>query len=1041
MLAMMLILRFAPRSHDDSPRHGAARAACLALSLWLLVLLFSPVLPLAAAEVKAHRGQLELPTYPWWPAVKHPYFRQTDKLNIYPYPMLDQLSRTKVPRTYQTVVLENEYLRVTILPELGGKVHEVIEKASGRSMFYVNHVVKPGLIGQCGAWTSGGIEWNTGPQGHTVSCLQPVTVAILSPEKDGARSVAIGEVERIYGTRWTVVLTLRPGRSFLEETIRIYNGTDTVRPYYFWNCTAMPNPPGFRFIYPMTLGCDHGGTQFYSWPMSGGKDLSWGTNYQDGSSIFAWHCDQDFFGSYDAGSDHGVVSYANHYQVPGKKAWTWGQGSYGRMHQMDLTDADGPYNEVQTGPLLTQAEVGRLDPLEAVAWQEWWYPVQRIGGFTYANRDVAANATLEGSQLRLRLLGTGTWAPAKVQVRQAKAGAAAGERKEILAQATCRISPLEPADLKLDLGGDPAACEVTIAAAEGVLAQFRVPLDLPARTEPGRKPAAKTGAELAQAGWRDYLFARFDNAEAQFRKALEQDARSVSAQVGLAVLKLDSDPAAAAKAAGQALEVDPNAGLAHFVLAAAKERLGDDRAALEEAWQASLDPATAVAGRALVGKCLLRQHNWNGAVQALSGPGPWQSDPTCRNRLALAYLKTGEKKGAVQLAKDNLEIDPLDNFARSVLWLAGSEKAPGLLEVLGGQAEPLLELVAEYGALNQEEVALRLVQGSGFKVQGSGIKNPLLLYWAAYFSHKTGEARAADAYLAQAARLSTEGVFPHQIELLPVLQWAAQANPKDGNAALCLGHLLVALGRTSEGRSWWGKAAQLGATPTVAWRAMGMASLNLDNDTDAAVKCLTEAHAADRADAIVARDLARVLFRLAEKDGEAPGKQALMVRARDTLQAAFENGKSRSDFVTLLARAQNRLGDYAATARMLDGVRIIIWEGAHEAHDLFEEAHLALGKAHLAAGRAQAALAEFNRALEYPENLATGKLERTREAHIHYLRGNALEALGQKQAALQAWRQAANEPSSRDENKEEARRKAREAVERAEKQGGGSVER
>jgi tetratricopeptide (TPR) repeat protein len=562
-------------------------------------------------------------------------------------------------------------------------------------------------------------------------------------------------------------------------------------------------------------------------------------------------------------------------------------------------------------------------------------------------------------------------------------------------------------------------------------------LDLPARTEPGRKPAAKTGAELAQAGWRDYLFARFDDAEAQFRKALEQDARDVSAQVGLAVLKLDSDPAAAAKAAGQALEVDPNAGLAHFALAVAKERLGDDRAALEEAWQASLDPASAVAGRALVGKCLLRQQNWNGAVQALSGPGPWESDPTCRNRLALAYVKKRDTKRAIQLANANLEIDPLDNFARSVLWLAGSEKAPGLLEVLGGQVEPMLELVAEYGALNQEEVALRLaVEGSGFKVQGSGTGNPLLLYWAAYLSHKTGEARAADTYLAQAARLSTEGVFPHQVEMLPALQWAVQANPKDGNAALCLGHLLVALGRTSEGRSWWAKAAQLGAAPTVAWRAMGMASLNLDNDTDAAVKCLGEAHAADHADAIVARDLARVLFRLAEKDGEASGKQALMARARDTLQAAFENGKSRSDFVTMLARAQNRLGEYAATARMLDGVRIIIWEGAHEAHDLFEEAHLALGKAQLAAGRAQEALAEFNRALEYPENLATGKLERTREAHIHYLRGNALEALGQKSAALRAWRQAANEPSSRDENKEEARRKAREAVERAEKQGG-----
>ena len=147
--------------------------------------------------------------------------------------------------------------------------------------------------------------------------MQPVDVVILPPEKDGSRSVAVGETERIYGTKWTVVVTLRPGRSFIEERIRIYNPTETIRPYYFWNCTAVPNTPGFRFIYPMTLGTDHGSEKFFNWPIHEGKDLS-RTNYQDASSIFAWHCDQDFFGSYDDGADRGVVAYANHHQLPGK---------------------------------------------------------------------------------------------------------------------------------------------------------------------------------------------------------------------------------------------------------------------------------------------------------------------------------------------------------------------------------------------------------------------------------------------------------------------------------------------------------------------------------------------------------------------------------------------------------------------------------------------------------------------------------------------------------------------------------------------------
>ncbi len=156
----------------------------------------------------------------------------------------------------------------------------------------------------------------------------------MPPEPDGARSVAVGEVERIYGTRWTVIVTLRPGRAFLEERVRIYNRTETVRPYYLWNCTAVPNTPGFRFVYPMTLGTDHAGTTFYTWPISEGRDLSLGRTYEDASSIFAYRCDQDFFGSYDEDADRGVVAYADHHLLPGKKAWTWGRGGYGTMHQM-----------------------------------------------------------------------------------------------------------------------------------------------------------------------------------------------------------------------------------------------------------------------------------------------------------------------------------------------------------------------------------------------------------------------------------------------------------------------------------------------------------------------------------------------------------------------------------------------------------------------------------------------------------------------------------------------------------------------------------
>ena len=1018
-----------------------------------LLLALGSVRGFAKDTVSAYRGEITLPTYPWAP-VRHPYFRGTDKVNIYPYPMLDFLSREKTNRTYRTVVLENEYLRITFLPELGGKVHEVIDKTTGQPMFYVNHVVKPGLIGQCGAWTSGGIEWNTGPQGHTVSAMQPIPVAILPPEKDGSRSVAVGETERIYGTHWTVVVTLRPGRSFIEERIRIYNPTETVRPYYFWNCTAVPNPPGFRFIYPMTLGCDHAGEKFFHWPIDKGKDLTRGTNYQDAASIFAWHCDQDFFGSYDDGADRGVVACANHHQVAGKKAWTWGHGGYGKTYEVDLTDADGPYNEVQTGPLLTQALVGRLDPSEAVEWKEWWYPIHGLGGFTFANEDVVvnaecgvrnaesgmgrgsgdntANAKRDDGRLRLRILGTQAFG----KVRCTASGANARS-----VSVNCALSPQKPAEVVLDVAALGSEVEVRLEAGGRELASFSVPPHYPERTRPAKKPEAKTASELAQAGWQDFLFARFPEAEAQFRKALEQDAKSVEAHTGLAYLNLNRDPTAASEEAKAALAVDADHGLARFALAAAEYRRGSygevrTEEVLENAWNAANDPATAVAARSLAARILIQQRHFDAAIETLTAAGPWQSDPVCRSRLAFALLQRGEKQRAVELAQASLAVDPLDAFARSILWLTKSEVSGlKLAELVDGEPDALLGLVIEYSGLGERKVALRLCEEHHFSVVRKGAWDPMVCVWAdclAAVPEPSGPKWTGKMkYVPFAERSRADTPLPYRWESEhPLGRLCADAEVRKAQpwVELYRGHLLFHLGRYAEARKAWQEAAELGAAPAIAYRALGMAAKTLDKDMKGAREWLEKANRADRLDAIVARDLANVLFALADKAESATAKALLDTEALNCLQAAFQDGKSRSDFVALLARTQNRLGDYAGTAKMLDSVRVTIWEGSHEIHDLFEDAHMALGKAHLEAGRNAEALAEFNRALEYPQNLATGRLEGAREAHINYLRGNALSALGRKQEAMAAWKLAADEPESSDAQKEAARRNAKEAL-------------
>lgn len=974
--------------------------------------------PAWSAAVKARTSTLEIPTY-GWSAVPHPYLRATDKVNIYPYQMLDFLSREKTNRIYKTVVLENDYLKITFLPELGGKIHEVINKTTGKPMFYVNHVVKPGLIGQCGAWTSGGVEWNTGPQGHTVSCMVPVDIRILPAAQDGSVTVAVGETERIYGTKWTVLVTLRPDRSFIEERIRIYNPTDNVRPYYFWNCTASPNTPGFRFIYPMTLGCDHAGEKFFRWPFDHGKDLTRGTNYIDASSIFAWHCDQDFFGSYNDDLGYGVVACANHHQLPGKKAWTWGQGGFGKMHQMDLTDTDGPYNEVQTGPLLTQAQVGRLEPSEAVEWTEYWYPIHEIGGFTFANKDVAVNASTNGGMLKLQLLGTGSWDPVEARLVGARGA---------VSKASCAISPKRPSEISFQLSSGQA--EVQLIYKGAALARFDVPLKIPDRQPPGPQPKPETASEIAQAGWEDYLFARYGEAELKFKKALEKDPAAELAQTGLALLRVSYDPPGAREQANAALKSNPDSGLANLILASASEEM-DQKVALEHAWKATLDPATAVAGRAEVARLLLRNRQWEQALDALSGTGPWESDPTCRNRRAFAQLQLGNKKVAAALAHQNLDTDPLDTFALAILWLEKETKAADrLAALLSAQAVPVLELAAQFDDLQQQAVAFRIIQQFYLRQVQPEHREPLAWYWAQFLASADPEGLEAKD-LGSPPQATPPALFPHRTQEVRVLRYATRKNPSDSLAQFFLGSVLLHLGRAEEARQAWNQAAKQGAPTVLALRALAMVAKNTDNDNAAARRYLEQAAQTNTADPIVARDLARILFEAADKAANDAEKSQLITQARDRLQSAFAAGKARSDFIGLLSRAQNCLGNYAETARILDSVRVTVWEGAREVHDLFEQAHLALGEAFLKQGRNDQALAEFNRALEYPENLATGKLENAREAHIHLLRGNALAAMGHGQEAVAAWQLAANEPESNNARQTEARQKAKEALQNA----------
>jgi tetratricopeptide (TPR) repeat protein len=937
------------------------------------------------ATVQTRTGTITIPTYLWGPDDVNPQFPQIVGKPIYPYPMQDNLSRKKVDKTYDTLVLENEYLRVTVIPELGGHVHSVFDKTVNKEMFYVNQVIKPGLIGMRGAWISGGIEFNTGPQGHTVTAVSPVSCRFVEFD-DGSRAIAVGNIERVFRTQWVAVVRLRPGRCFLEERIRIYNPTPYVQLYYFWNCTAAPNTDGWRFIYPMTLGSDHAGTSFFRWPMDKGVDLTWSKNYRRPTSIFAYQCDQDFFGSYDHDDDHGVVAYANHFDLPGKKAWTWGRGGEGIAAQATLTDDGSLYNEVQTGPLVTQADYGILQPHQTVEWTEWWYPVHGIDGYEFATRDLALNvaAGKDKAGLTIKMIGTGTWENAVCRLVK--------DGKEV-ALATVSISPRQASIVPTESQTAQPPFTIEVAADGKTLASFVHPLPLPKREPPDLAAQAnpmKTARDHWAAGVLAFKQSKVPEARKHFDKSLELDPDFAPAHLEMAILDLEAGlPKEARPHLEKILERDNDNGLAHYYLARALLELGDETEALEHVWRAARDPASASIGLGVAGEIYIRQRRWAEAIAALERAVVKEGhDILNRNLLTVVLAKAGRSNQALAEAQRTLECDPLDplawGFAVAGLSSQGNIEGSEVHRRLQREPQTVLELAALVYRLKEYGDGLELLQKTSLSPGGSA--TPISCYYAAVFADLLGRADAVGPMLDRAAAMSPNQVFPDRLETIAILKHAARLRPDDWRIYHYLGCLYLAHYRKADAVAAWQKALSLNSNYSVVHRNLGIVRWKLDNDTTTAISHYEKAVGFRPDDLTLYRDLA-TLYRDSDQ----------WTKVRDLLEKTLGFERYRSDVIELLARAYHRLGEDDKAAALIDSRTFHAWEGQRSLYEIYRDIHIAVGKKAMEAKDFKKAVAAFRRSLEFPPNLGVGRPENVNESEQKELLDKALAAAGEKE--------------------------------------------
>ena len=376
-------------------------------------------LPAFAENVRVWQGTLDIPTYLLGSEDPNPPFPLADKVRIYPYTLLDDLTDRREAKSYQAVYLENEFLKAIVLPELGGHLYSLYDKVNKREVFYRNNVVKYGLVSLRGAWISGGMEFNF-PNGHTVVTVSPVAFTTRQ-NPDGSATVVVGDVDLVTEMHWEVALTLHPGQARLEQHVTLYNDTGATHPYWYWANTAVPATDDMRFIYPMREANPHSHEEIWSYPIHDGVDYSWYKNVRHPTSLFGREVHRNFFGAYYEKSDHGVVHVADYHDVVGKKTWTWGVGDDGLIWTGLLTDHDGAYNEIQAGRFETQLSSEFMPPRHSDSFTEYWYPLQGLGGgFVEATPRLALNATFGEaagpSQVEVSLFPTEAIADAHVRV-------------------------------------------------------------------------------------------------------------------------------------------------------------------------------------------------------------------------------------------------------------------------------------------------------------------------------------------------------------------------------------------------------------------------------------------------------------------------------------------------------------------------------------------------------------------------------------------------------------------------------------------------
>jgi tetratricopeptide (TPR) repeat protein len=968
--------------------------------------------------VNAWEEKVSIPTYGIGKPDKNPMFfekrvYQGSSGVVYPNPVIEKIFDEKQDKAYTALFLENKYIKIMILPELGGRIQMAYDKIKQRHFVYYNQVIKPALVGLTGPWISGGIEFNW-PQHHRPSTFEPIDYQIVE-NTDGSKTVWVSEIEKMFHTKGTAGFTIYPDKAYIEISAKLYNGTDLPQTILWWANPAVKVNDDYQSVFPPDVNAvyDHGKRDLSSFPIatgtyykvdySPGTDISRYKNIPVPTSYMAIRSDYDFVGGYEHDTQSGLLHVANHHISPGKKQWTWGHSDFGKAWDRNLTDEDGPYIELMTGVFTdNQPDFSWLMPHEQKSFTQYFMPYRELGVVKNATKDLMLSVAEANERLTLKVFATSPLGDLFIQLSydgKQLISEKANLSPEVIFEKECAVPSSYNESLLL----------VIISTVTGETVRYEPALnrknEMPEPAKPALPPAEVENAEqlfITAQHLEQYRHATYSPVP-YYEEALRRDSNDIRNNNALGAWYLRRGDFARSesyfrKAIETSISRNPNPydSEPYYNLGLTLKYLGRTDEAYQAFYKATWSNAWRDSGFFAVAQVDMTRGNYLMALEHIN----CSLDNNANNSKAYV-IKSGalrkleryheaEATANEALRRDHFNITAIFEL-RNIYSAVGRHaeadtQLERLIKLSRGEAHHFLECAYEYSAAGMYIEAIELLSVG---INAEAVSS-MAYYCLAWLLHKAGDDMLSKEWLVKAATADPYLCFPNRLSEIAVLEYAIATNPQDSMPAYYLGNLFYDKRQYDKAIGLWEKSTGTGNTFPTVFRNLGLAYFNKRSDKEGALIFYEKAFSLDQTDARVLMELDQLYKRL----NRSPQDRL------DFLEKHLSAVLQRDDLYLERVYLYNLTGDHVKALNLIMARHFHPWEGGEgKVSEQYVYSLLALAIELYLNMDFVAAIEMLVRAQSYPHNLGEGKLFGTQENDIFYWLGCAYKGLSDQESA------------------------------------------